>query len=689
MGDDEYLIDLVYNNNDQKMMVYLANAYRSKFKNNQEMRKIILQYAVSSYIEPDCFPNKTSVEEIPDLILSESMFINAFFDKLSETSSLQVIVPDLITNILNKIHVIPDEDSELYYYQLHTLFRNNNVLLFYSDHGFKSFELLFNPRLCPDMFNILLLPKDKTTLFHLSKYFGNFHTKISEIILLFLECKQSRPKIIKYFYSFVETNRGRKKTVRDSKCNFDGVVLNFLGSMLLLCEPFLSIHSDKVSKINTQEPNTNFISQCFEITSKMVDYGFLTTLHNLKINQLRFHEPENEYLSIGIQCQLFSHIFLNNLKRFVMLQLHIVNLHQLKDDDLIESIWKTVECFIHLNLCDYEMITLVIKYYCELEGGNNYHLKCDLGRITANTMTLGIMSPSKNVMEKLLSLYGNLPNVDTFNQFRCRQEIAKCIELYDITQIEQQILSDFGLALLSEVDTLSSKALDELIKIKIKIDNEEDIEEEEHDELKISFDSANEILLLLKKMTQLIPESFQGECSVQKTASAWSFLIYRLIGPQCLKLKISNPSSYHFHPKEMLRNCVNIFNNLKSDHLLEQIGHIGLLNTGIFHKLFRVLEREKLFSESVIEDFKETLTGINIQIDQDDAPDEFYDAIMGHIMKDPVRLPSGNIVDKTTILQHLKNDTSDPFTRQEMTLEDLVYDEELKKKIQDFNKNKS
>ena len=45
MGDDEYLIDLVYNNNDQKMMVHLATAYRVKFKNNPQMRETILQYA--------------------------------------------------------------------------------------------------------------------------------------------------------------------------------------------------------------------------------------------------------------------------------------------------------------------------------------------------------------------------------------------------------------------------------------------------------------------------------------------------------------------------------------------------------------------------------------------------------------------------------------------------------------------
>ena len=36
------------------------------------------------------------------------------------------------------------------------------------------------------------------------------------------------------------------------------------------------------------------------------------------------------------------------------------------------------------------------------------------------------------------------------------------------------------------------------------------------------------------------------------------------------------------------------------------------------------------------------------------------------------------------ILQHLKNDTTDPFTRQELKEEDLVYDDELKKKIEEW-----
>ena len=36
-----------------------------------------------------------------------------------------------------------------------------------------------------------------------------------------------------------------------------------------------------------------------------------------------------------------------------------------------------------------------------------------------------------------------------------------------------------------------------------------------------------------------------------------------------------------------------------------------------------------------------------------DAPEEFLDAIMGTLMKDPVLLPSGNIVDRSTIARHI------------------------------------
>ena len=99
------------------------------------------------------------------------------------------------------------------------------------------------------------------------------------------------------------------------------------------------------------------------------------------------------------------------------------------------------------------------------------------------------------------------------------------------------------------------------------------------------------------------------------------------------------------------------------------------------YKMIRIISRERLFSPTIIDQIKSSILLINVDIEEEEAPEEFYDALMSTIMENPVILPSNNIVDKTTILQHLKNSNTDPFTRQELKEEDLVYHTELKEKI--------
>ena len=113
-----------------------------------------------------------------------------------------------------------------------------------------------------------------------------------------------------------------------------------------------------------------------------------------------------------------------------------------------------------------------------------------------------------------------------------------------------------------------------------------------------------------------------------------------------------------------------------------------MLDSNIFGKLIRVISRERLFDYGTIQEIKKSLAHVNIVEDEEDAPEEFYDAIMGTIMEIPIKLPSGNHVDRTTILQHLKNDTSDPFTRQALKEEDLVIDEDLKLRIVEWRNQK-
>ncbi|MPD03692.1 Ubiquitin conjugation factor E4 B [Portunus trituberculatus] len=60
------------------------------------------------------------------------------------------------------------------------------------------------------------------------------------------------------------------------------------------------------------------------------------------------------------------------------------------------------------------------------------------------------------------------------------------------------------------------------------------------------------------------------------------------------------------------------------------------------------------------------------------------DPLMQTLMEDPVELPSGVVMDRPTIVRHLLNDPTDPFTRQPLSEEQLLPAETLKKEIRDW-----
>ena len=59
------------------------------------------------------------------------------------------------------------------------------------------------------------------------------------------------------------------------------------------------------------------------------------------------------------------------------------------------------------------------------------------------------------------------------------------------------------------------------------------------------------------------------------------------------------------------------------------------------------------------------------------------------LMEDPVILPSSKIsIDRSTIKAHLLSDSTDPFNRMPLKLEDVIDDVELKQKITEFKQLK-
>lgn len=68
-----------------------------------------------------------------------------------------------------------------------------------------------------------------------------------------------------------------------------------------------------------------------------------------------------------------------------------------------------------------------------------------------------------------------------------------------------------------------------------------------------------------------------------------------------------------------------------------------------------------------------------------EAPEEFLDPILSTIMEDPVILPtSGTTVDRAIITRHLLSDPTDPFNREALTVEMLLPNVELKKRISEW-----
>lgn len=81
---------------------------------------------------------------------------------------------------------------------------------------------------------------------------------------------------------------------------------------------------------------------------------------------------------------------------------------------------------------------------------------------------------------------------------------------------------------------------------------------------------------------------------------------------------------------------------------------------------------------------EQTLALIDSIIEEEkDTPEEFIDPLMASVMIDPVLLSktSRKVVDRKTILSHMMNDTTDPFTRQPLKASDLVPVDDLRLSI--------
>lgn len=71
-----------------------------------------------------------------------------------------------------------------------------------------------------------------------------------------------------------------------------------------------------------------------------------------------------------------------------------------------------------------------------------------------------------------------------------------------------------------------------------------------------------------------------------------------------------------------------------------------------------------------------------------DAPESFIDPLLNTLMTDPVKLPCGAIVDRTTIESHMQHSEMNPFTGRKMTMDMIESEDDLRKSIAKWKKEK-
>ena len=203
---------------------------------------------------------------------------------------------------------------------------------------------------------------------------------------------------------------------------------------------------------------------------------------------------------------------------------------------------------------------------------------------------------------------------------------------------------------------------------------------------------TKETVGMLHYLTKLLQKPFMRPELADRIAAMLNFNLQQLCGPKCKDLKVEQPEKYGFEPKKLLEQISDIYLHLdcpKFVHFLASDERS--YRKELYEIAIRRMEKSGIKTQMDITHFRDLATRVEqcrvklnkAEVDYGDIPDEFRDPLMDTLMSDPVRLPtSGNIMDRSIIMRHLLNSSTDPFNRQELKEEMLEPVTDLKERIQ-------
>lgn len=220
--------------------------------------------------------------------------------------------------------------------------------------------------------------------------------------------------------------------------------------------------------------------------------------------------------------------------------------------------------------------------------------------------------------------------------------------------------------------------------------------------LRYETDIIGQLLQKYLKTMTMISKFAQDALLVEEIRSKMvmniNYIMNNLNNDVAAKLyKVKDMEQILFKPKIVIKYVIRLYINLsKHESFVQEIVRDDRsFSPEVFNNSVTLLRNHQIIKEgeicyfeyflkqlvSKVNEFKQ----INKLLEDMHIPEEFLDALISDIMKDPVKLPNSNqVVDRLTIRKHLLNDKTDPFTRSPLEEKDLIEMPELKLKIEKF-----
>ncbi|KAI1644838.1 ubiquitin conjugation factor E4 [Daldinia loculata] len=383
-----------------------------------------------------------------------------------------------------------------------------------------------------------------------------------------------------------------------------------------------------------------------------------------------------------------------------------------------------------------EIITLCITFLRSSEYIKNPYLKSSLvtllfsgtwplyhlSRGVLGDTLVGSKFANEHLLHSLMKFYIECEHSGVssafYDKFNIRYEIfqvIKCIwpnsvykdQLSQESRVNRQFFVQFVNLLLNDATYLLDEALTKLVAIHDyqKQLHDDTLSPEDKEKVRADLETAeqqcqswmqlvNDTMGMMKLFTAALRDAFTMPEIVTRLAGMLNYNLESLVGPKRGNLKVQDARKYHFDPKTLLSDFIDIYINLSpKPTFIEAVAADGRsYKPDNFKEATRVMERSlhtapEVIStwRSLVDKFAEAKQRLDqAELDLGEVPDEFEDPLMGDLMTDPVILPSQNIVDRSTIVQQLLSNPLDPFTRKPMTIDDVTPANDLRARIEEW-----